>query len=96
MYKHEGAIPCYSVITKQEPGGDLAAWSVQETAAAGIGTALLAIHHQYEGRDYVVDRILPLDNGGWFIQGHSTTNGYPIRPDINAWVLPTTVGGDDE
>lgn len=89
-------IPCYSVITKQEPGGDLLAWPVQETAAAGIGQAVLALHEQYEGRDYVIDRIMTVGEGGWFIQGRSTTNGYPIRPDINAWVLPTTIGGEDE
>lgn len=94
-YKHEGTIPCYSIVTKQEPGGDLWAWPVQDTETAAIGQAVKAIFAQYEGEDFVIDKILSETDGSWFIQARSTTNGYPIRPDVNAWVLPTHIGGDD-
>lgn len=95
MGNYRGSIACFSVITKHADSGDLYAWPVQDTAAAAVGQALMAIHKQYDGRDYVVDKVVEVTDGSWFIQAHSTTNGYPIRPDINAWALPTTIGGDD-
>lgn len=81
-FKHA---PEWVVIT--QTGGTSRAWPVQETEAGGVGQAMIAIDAILEN-DYEITT-LKLAEGGWLLTGAPTTEGYPLRYTVQAWVLPT-------
>lgn len=90
-YKRDGRLPAWSVITRAE-GGSPTAWPVWDSPQAALGEALLAVDRIFESKDYYVGPIIPVEENGFMLRAESLTHGYPERPPVEAWVLPTWYG----
>ena len=83
-FKDNEPMTVWAVITQQ--GGETKSWPLCMTEAEGLGRASRAIFETLKD-DFTMNL---MDIGeGWLMTGTPTTDGYPKRYTVMAYVLPT-------